>query len=264
LCRSGRWPKPTIGLARGHGRLRARRQLVTSFTASLAEAVDGCVLEALHPTKAGAAATRSPFREARPRSVSLVGVLSEVRPAGHPAEAVWLAGHLPESRLPPALHIGRWGSRVQDAQRGIWTTPPMGFGPLRRVRSGRSLHRFASPIPSALRVFHPLSGLIPPGPRGFVSRHFRPWGLVMAFRAFPTQPAVAPLDARCSLAVSASLSLHRASSMGTLAPAFVRLLASLLSPFASSSVHRTTLPTCSGISSSFAPTKVSVDPSERP
>jgi hypothetical protein len=39
---------------------------------------------------------------------------------------------------------------------------------------GRSLCRFASPAPSALRVSHPLSGLIPPGPGGFVSRHIRP------------------------------------------------------------------------------------------
>jgi hypothetical protein len=34
---------------------------------------------------------------------------------------------------------------------------------------------FTSPLPSALRVSHPLSGLIPPGPRGFVSRHIHPW-----------------------------------------------------------------------------------------
>lgn len=35
--------------------------------------------------------------------------------------------------------------------------------------------RFASPTPSALRVSHPLDGLIPPEPGGFVSRHSRPW-----------------------------------------------------------------------------------------
>jgi hypothetical protein len=34
--------------------------------------------------------------------------------------------------------------------------------------------RLASPTPSALRVSHPLSGLIPSKPCGFVSRHFRP------------------------------------------------------------------------------------------
>lgn len=34
--------------------------------------------------------------------------------------------------------------------------------------------RFASPTPSALRVSHSLSGLIPSEPRGFISRHIRP------------------------------------------------------------------------------------------
>jgi hypothetical protein len=34
--------------------------------------------------------------------------------------------------------------------------------------------RLASPAPSALRVSHPLSGLIPPTPRGSVSSHSRP------------------------------------------------------------------------------------------
>jgi hypothetical protein len=34
--------------------------------------------------------------------------------------------------------------------------------------------RFASPTPSVLRVSHPLDGLIPPGPCGFVSPHIRP------------------------------------------------------------------------------------------
>jgi hypothetical protein len=34
--------------------------------------------------------------------------------------------------------------------------------------------RFTWPTPSVLRVAHPLDGLIPPGPCGFVSRHSRP------------------------------------------------------------------------------------------
>jgi len=34
--------------------------------------------------------------------------------------------------------------------------------------------RFTSPTPSALGVSHPLSGLILPSPRGFVSRHIHP------------------------------------------------------------------------------------------
>jgi hypothetical protein len=71
---------------------------------------------------------------------------------------------------------------------------------------------FASPAPSALRVSHPLSGLIAmisPGPCGSISRHIRPWGLVTAFRAFPARSAVTPLGARCSLAVSAGSSRSR-------------------------------------------------------
>jgi hypothetical protein len=35
---------------------------------------------------------------------------------------------------------------------------------------------FPKPTPSVLRVSHSLDGLIPPEPRGFVSRHIRPWG----------------------------------------------------------------------------------------
>ena len=66
---------------------------------------------------------------------------------------------------------------------------------------GRSLCRFASPTPSVLRVSHPLNGLIPPEPRGFVSRHIRPWGLLTAFRAFPVRSAVTSLDVRFPLAV---------------------------------------------------------------
>jgi hypothetical protein len=73
-----------------------------------------------------------------------------------------------------------------------WGSVPFGVSEL-----GRSLRRFTSPAPSALRVSHPLSGLIPPGPRGSVSHHIRPWGLLTASRAFPSRPAVTPLDARC-------------------------------------------------------------------
>jgi hypothetical protein len=83
---------------------------------------------------------------------------------------------------------------MDDSSHGVRS--PSAFEP------GRSLCRFASPTPSVLRVSHPLNGLIPPGPRGFVSRHIRPWGLFVAFRAFPTRSAVVPLDTRCPRAVS--------------------------------------------------------------
>jgi len=57
---------------------------------------------------------------------------------------------------------------------GIKDTFPR-FIAFRRSEMRRSLIRwFASPTPSALRVFHPLSGLIPAHPRGCVSSHFRP------------------------------------------------------------------------------------------
>lgn len=62
---------------------------------------------------------------------------------------------------------------------GDWLTP----GNQRRLPEVRCLsaksveaivlRRFTSPTPSALGVSHPLSGLIPPRPRGFVSRHIR-------------------------------------------------------------------------------------------
>jgi len=77
----------------------------------------------------------------------------------------------------------------------------MGFGSLQRNQTRRSLRRFTSPSPSTLRVSHPHSGLIPPGPCGFVSRHIRPWD--SAFDVFPTRSAVTPFDVRCSRAVSA-------------------------------------------------------------
>jgi hypothetical protein len=131
----------------------------------------------------------------------------------------------PFSRKPPptfAPHLSTW---FAGARRAVWDMDDSSLG-VRSPSASRVraivVYRFASPIPSALRVFHPRSGLIPPGPRGSVSRHFRPWGLVMAYRAFPTQPAVAPLDARCSLAVSASFGFQRAlaSSTSASAPAF--------------------------------------------
>jgi hypothetical protein len=118
--------------------------------------------------------------------------------------------------LPPVPHRG--GARVQDTQRGKddlshGVRSPSAFRP------GRSLRRFTSPAPSALRVSHSLSGLSPPGSRGFVSRHIRPWGLVPASRAFPVRPAVAPLDVRCPLAVpAAELSLDGGRLQGV-APA---------------------------------------------
>jgi hypothetical protein len=86
-----------------------------------------------------------------------------------------------------------FGDGKDDLSLGVRT--PSAFEP------GRSLCRFTSPTPSALRVSHSLSGLSPPGPCGSVSRHIRPWGLFTVSRAFPVRPAVTPLDVRCPLAV---------------------------------------------------------------
>jgi len=53
-------------------------------------------------------------------------------------------------------------------------TPPMGFGLLPAKSTQVIVMLVSKPAPSALRVSHPLSGLIPPEPCGFVSRRIRP------------------------------------------------------------------------------------------
>jgi hypothetical protein len=76
-----------------------------------------------------------------------------------------------EGCLPPESHRG--GARAQDTQREF-DDISHGARLLSTYEPRRSLCRFASSTPSALGVSHSLSGLIPPGPRGFVSRHIRP------------------------------------------------------------------------------------------
>jgi hypothetical protein len=127
--------------------------------------------------------------------------------------------HWPRMRFASVRHAA-W--EFDDSSHGVRS--PSAYEP------GRSLYRFASPAPSALRVSHPLSGLIPPWPRGSVSRHIRPWGLLTAFRAFPSRPAVTPLDARCSLAVSASSGFTRDELGFRVRPCFPVLRSTSLSP----------------------------------
>ena len=158
-----------------------------------------------------------PVGVSRPKQRVSVGALSRQR-ARRVAEATRPTRCDPESCLPPVRH--RSDESMQDTQRGNSTTPPNGVRSPSAFEPRRSSCRFASPTPSALRVSHPRSGLIPPGPCGFVSRHIHPWGLLLAFRAFPTQPAVTPLDAPCSLAVAADSGFSRASSRWAVAPAF--------------------------------------------
>jgi hypothetical protein len=67
------------------------------------------------------------------------------------------------------------------------------------------LCRFTSPTPSALGVSHSLSDFSRPG----LVALFRATSThrISAFRAFSSRPAVTPLDALCSLAVSAGVNL---------------------------------------------------------
>jgi len=168
-----RGPKPPFGSARWHrcGRLPARSSAEAAFRTGARVTGDGahanssrrasphpgpkpwirCFLAAARPAEAGVAAAKLPFGWARPRSRLPAGALPGFGVAHRLAEAGWLARRSPESRLPPALHRGV--ARVQDTQRGIWTTPPLGFGPLRRFGPGDRCvglpHRH-----------HPLSGFL--------------------------------------------------------------------------------------------------------
>jgi hypothetical protein len=176
-----------------------------------------CFLEAVRSAEADWTATKPPLWLPTAEAVgSRRGTLGAVCPSGCRSNSTDAIG---SRKLPPTGSPPKW---FADARHAAWEFDDSSHG----VRSpsafvsGRSLCRFASPTPSTLRVSHPLSGLIPPEPRGSVSRHIRPWGFVPAFRAFPTQPAVTPLDALCSLAVPADSGLSRASSRWTFAPAF--------------------------------------------
>jgi hypothetical protein len=92
---------------------------------------------------------------------------------GNPAHRNEQEGdHPPERCLPPTS--SRSDSGAQDTQRE-YDDISHGVRFPSTYEPRRSLCRFASPAPSAPRVSHSLSGLSPPGPRGFVSRHIRPW-----------------------------------------------------------------------------------------
>ena len=157
-----------------------------------------CFFEVARPTEVGLAASKLPVVRARPKPGTPVQGTFGFRGC-EPSRRSGTAARLSiEGRLPPSLH--RSGALVQDTQRGL-DDSSLGVRSPSASEPGRSLCRFASPTPSALRVSHSLSGLIPPGPRGFVSRHIRPWGLFTVFRAFPVRSAVTPLDVRCPLAV---------------------------------------------------------------
>jgi hypothetical protein len=176
-----------------------------------------CVFVASPPTEAGIVAAKSPFRLPIAEAVSArrgtPGVPMQVLPPKRFVSPRSYRGAPPTRARPKRCASARHAAwDIDDSSRGVRS--PSASEPR------RSLRRFASPAPSALRVSHPLSGLSPPGPRGSVSRHIRPWGLVTACRAFPSRSAVTPLDARCSHAVAAGLGSPRASSRAAFAPAF--------------------------------------------
>jgi hypothetical protein len=92
-------------------------------------------------------------------------------PACPPSPKRARAHRPPDGGLPPVSH--RNGPPMQDTQRES-DDVSLGVRFLSAYQPRRSLCRFASPTPSALRVSHSLSDFSPPEPRGFVSRHIRP------------------------------------------------------------------------------------------
>jgi hypothetical protein len=90
-----------------------------------------------------------------------------------PLQSVTTAASRRNVRCRRALANRRSGALAQGERRAS-DDLSHGVRLLSACEPGRSLRRFTSPAPSALGVSHSLSGLSPPGPRGFVSRHIRP------------------------------------------------------------------------------------------
>jgi hypothetical protein len=178
------------------------------------------------------------------------------RPRGLDCDSTRRSGssHSPSSRkLPPTDVLPK---RLASARHAAWEFDDNSHGVrfLPAFELGRSLRRFTSPAPSTLRVSHPLSGLSPPGPRGFDSRPIPPEDVLVAFRAFPSRSAVTPLGARCSLVVSAGFGFARLLELG-LCPCFQLLVASSRLPDDPESLARVTPMVSSSISSLAAPPK---------
>jgi hypothetical protein len=131
---------------------------------------DGCSFEVTGATEVAHAATKVPVGGSRPKQCA-----SARAPRDWGGERCHRGGtfHVlgPEGCLLPPGHRG--GTGAQDTQREF-DDVSHGVCFLSAYEPRRSLCRFASPTPSALRVSHSLSGLSPPGPGGFVSRHIRP------------------------------------------------------------------------------------------
>jgi len=131
---------------------------------------------------------------------------------------------LPQSLATSFPDVTRWfngcAEHVTEPSRSVCHSPKRATGFRRHLPWGSVPYDVSiravvittayQPSPSTHGVSHPLSGLIPPGPRGFVSRHIRPWD--SASSAFPTRSAVTPLDVRCSRAVELRRLPTRAST----------------------------------------------------
>jgi hypothetical protein len=170
--RVGSWPKPPSSSARGHMTTRTRTTSQEASPDPGQKLGNRCFPVVSISAEAEISATEPPsWMVAAEAAIARQGTL-ERWSSNRPAEACRFADRLRESCLPPTHR--RSGLPAQDTQCWDPTTTPLRFGSFRRLQPGRSLCRFASPTPSALRVSHPLSGLIPPRPCGFVSRHIRP------------------------------------------------------------------------------------------
>jgi len=131
---------------------------------------DGCFLGAVCAAQAANGASKPPRLRRSASRATLEGTIGEGM-NGRTRRSGSSRAPSPGGCLPPVIR--RSGSRAQDTQREF-DDNSHGVRILSAYEPGRSLRRFTSPAPSALRVSHPLSGLSPPGPRGFVSRHIRP------------------------------------------------------------------------------------------
>jgi hypothetical protein len=131
----------------------------------------GCFLEAWTVAEARVAAAKLPFWMLTAEAMSAREGPFEICGCGSVRRSGSSRDRGLEGRLPPTRHRG--GTQAQDTQREI-DDVSLGVRLLSAYEPGRSMCRIASPTLSALRVSHSLSGLSPPEPCGFVSRHIHP------------------------------------------------------------------------------------------
>ena len=164
----GRSRDSTRYAATSDGAQRTRRN---ELHQTRTEARERCFLEASKGAEASVLATKLLCWKNTAEAVNVRESSLEFRGAGQLTEVSRNPNRPLESCLPPAGH--RSGTQAQDAQRE-YEDISLGVRILSTFELRRSLCWFTSPTPSALRVSHSLSGLSPPGPCGFVSRHIRP------------------------------------------------------------------------------------------